>query len=105
MLFGLRKCELYPMLSGYNEAKNWFGDKMTFVIHWNTGCEIWFRRFTDLSRTGKIWELNEEGELLKVTRSEEDYHQLARRFGRYKKERAYALGGIRFGHSMGEIPD
>ena len=105
ILRDLRKCELYPMISGYHETKNWFGDKTTFAIHGNPGCEIWFRRFIDLSRAGEIWELNEEGRHLKVTRNEEDYRQLARRFGRYKKERADAIGEIRFGQSTGAIPD
>ena len=27
MLFDLRKCEIYPMMSGYQEQRNWFGGK------------------------------------------------------------------------------
>ena len=54
----LRKCDLYPMLSGYREIKRWFGAKLIFIIHGNPGCEIWFRRFADLSKTGRIWEMN-----------------------------------------------
>ena len=69
---------------------------MIFTIHGDPGCEIWFRRFADLSKTGRIWELNEEGEQLRVTRNEEDYHLLARRFSRYEKARAEALEEIRY---------
>ena len=71
MLFDIRKCEIYPMVIGYRETIRWFGDKMTFVIHGNTGCEIRFRRFIDLSQTGR-----------EVARKEEDYRQLERMFGR-----------------------
>ena len=42
---------------------------------------------------------------LKVTRNEEDYHLLARRFGLYKKARAEALGGIRYEPVQDEAPD
>ena len=105
MLSDLRKCEIYPMLSGYQETKIWFDDKMTFAIHGNPGCEIWFRRFIDLSRTGMVWELKGEGRHLKVARNGEEYHQLARRFGRYKRARADALGGIRYEQMMEKIPD
>ena len=80
------------MISGYQVVKTWAEDKLLFIIHGNPGCEIWFRRFIDLSKTGRIWELNEEGAELRVTRSEEDYHLLARRFGRYRRARAEALG-------------
>ena len=65
MVFGLMKCELYPMISGYREVRTWHDDKMIFIIHGNPGCDIWFRRFVDLSKTGRIWELNEEGEQVK----------------------------------------
>ena len=105
MLFGMRKCEIYQMLIGLRETKNWFGDKMTFAAHGNPGCEIWFIRFIDLSGTGGMWELNEEGRHLEVTRNEEDYHQLARRFGRYKSARTDALGEIRYEQMMEDIPD
>ena len=47
-----------------------------------------------------IWELNEEGRHLKLTRDEDDYRQLARRFGRYNKARADALGEIRYGQVL-----
>lgn len=77
---------------------------MTFAIHGNPGCGIWFRRFIDLSKTGRMWELNEEGRHLKVTRNDEDYHQLARRLGRYKKARTAALGVIRYEEMMENIP-
>ena len=93
MVFDLRKCELYPMLSGYQEIRTCHGDKMIFIIHGGPGCAIWFRGFAYLSKTGRIWEMNEEGRQLKITRNEEDYHTLARRFGRYKRARTEALGG------------
>ena len=50
MPLGLRKCEIYSMLSGYREMGNWFADRLTFVIHGGEGCEIWFRMFIDLPR-------------------------------------------------------
>ena len=78
MIFDLGKCEIYPMISGYQEVKIWAGNKLLFVLHGNQGCEIWFRRFVDLSKSGRIWGLNEEGKELRVTRSDDDYHQLAR---------------------------
>ena len=105
LLFDLRKCEVYPTLSGYQETKSWFGDKMTFAIHGNPGCDIWFRQFVDLSKTGRVWELNEEGRHLKGARIEEDYRQLARRFGRYKRARADALGEIRYEQTTENAPD
>ena len=104
MLLDIRKCEIYPTLSGFRETENWFGDKMTFATHGNPGCEIWFRRFIDLSKTGRAWELNEEGRQLGVTRNE-DYQQLARRFGRYKRARTAALGGMRYEQMTENIPD
>ena len=44
---------------------------------------------------GKIWNLNEEGKYLKETKSEDDYQQIARRFGRYKRARIEAPGQIK----------
>ena len=101
MIFDLRKCEIYPMISGYQEIKIWAEDKLLFIIHGNQGCEIWFRRFLELSKTGRIWELNEEGKELRITKSEEDYNLLTRRYGRYKKARAAALTEIR--HELRQV--
>ena len=84
-MYDLKKCEMYPMISGFQESRSWYEDKMVFTIHGNPGSEIWFRRLVELSETGRIWELNEEGKHLRVTRNEEDYHLLARRFSRHKK--------------------
>ena len=78
---------------------------MTFATHGNPGCEIWFRRFADLSKTGRVWELNEEGRHLKVARNEEEYRQLARRFGRYKRAREDAIGEIGYEKTTGGAPD
>ena len=50
MALGFRKCELYPMISGYQVIKSWSVRKLIFTIHGNPGCEIWFRRFADLSK-------------------------------------------------------
>ena len=63
---------------------NWIGGKSTYAIHDNPGSEIWPRRFAELSKTGRTWELNEENHRLKSTRCEEEYRQLSRIFGRYK---------------------
>ena len=38
--FGLRKCEIYPMISGYQMIKTWAEDKLLFIIRGNQGCEI-----------------------------------------------------------------
>ena len=78
---------------------------MAFAIHGNPGCEIWFRSFVELSKTGGIWELNEEGKQLKITHNEEDYHLLARRFSRYKRARTTALSEIRIGRNGRQEPD
>ena len=61
MMYDLKSCEMYPMISGFQENRSWYDDKMVFAIRGNPGCEIWFRRLADLSKTGRIWELNEEG--------------------------------------------
>ena len=62
MMFDLRKRELYPMISGYQETRSRSDDKMVFVIRGDPGCEIRFRRFAGLSKSGRVWEMNEEGE-------------------------------------------
>ena len=95
LLIDLRRCEIQAMISGYNEIRTWSEDTQIFTIHGNPGCEIWFRRIIDISKTGKIWELNESGKYLKATKSEEDYQQISRRFGRYKRARAEALAQIK----------
>ena len=38
-MFDLRKCEIYPMLIGYHEERNCFGDKMTFSINGNQAAK------------------------------------------------------------------
>ena len=52
------------------------------------------RRLVDISRAGKMWELNEEGYHLGIMK-QADSIQLTRRFGGYKKMRIAALGEIR----------
>ena len=95
LLLELRRCEIYDMISGYQETKGWYDGRTTYIIHGNPGCEDWFRRLADISRIGKMWGLNEEEHHFGIMKREEDFHQLTRRFGRYKKMRIDALMAIR----------
>ena len=65
------------------------------MAHGDPGREVWFRRLVDISRLRKMWELNEEEHHLRIFKEEDDFHQLTRRFGRYKKMRIAALADIR----------
>lgn len=65
------------------------------IIHGNQVGGIRPGRFEGLTRTGAICEMTEKGEFLNVTKNEDEYHQLARRYGRYKRLRTDALAGIR----------
>ena len=94
-ILDLKTCELYPMISGYQEIETKAEDKLIFTVHGNRGCEIWFKRLVELSRMGHIWELNEEGRELRITRSEVEYSRLTRRYGRYKRARTAAIVEIR----------
>ena len=82
---------------GYTIGRSWESDKEVYAIHGNNGCEMWFKRFEEISKTGKIRGLNTPGKYLKITRSEEEYHQLSRRFGRYKRLRTDTLTKMRDG--------
>ena len=87
----MRRCEIYPTISGYTIGKRWDDAKAVYIIHGTSGCAIWFKRFGEISTTGRTWGLNEQGMPLEITRNEEEYRQLARRFGRYKRVRGEAL--------------
>ena len=83
------------MISGYQEGRGWRDGQTSYVIHGNPGCEDLFRKLVDISRIGKMWELNSEDHHLRIVKQDEDFHQLTRRFGRYKKMRMDALNLIR----------
>ena len=59
----------------------------------------------EISRFGKIWALNEEDHHLRIVKQDEDFHQLARRFGRYKRARTDALKTIRDERARENKPD
>ena len=82
MIRDLRKCESFRLLIGFRSTRIWCDDKATYAIRGNAGCETWLRMFGELSKTGTIWEINDENRHLRVARREEEYRQLARRFGR-----------------------
>ena len=87
----MRKCEIYPAISGYHDMRGRYEGGISYIAHGNQGCEIWFRRFVDISRTGEMWALNEEGRHIGIMTQEEGFRQLTRTFGRYKKIRIEAL--------------
>ena len=104
LLLELRKCEIYPMLSGYREMRSWYGGKSAYLLHGNPVCEVSPRLFVDISRTAKAWGLNDEGHRLRVAGNEEGFRQLTRRFGRYKKMRTWALNDIRSHRENDKLP-
>ena len=61
MIFDLRRSEIYPLINGYQEVRTWQDGKLIFTICGNPGCGIWFRRFVELSKSARVWELNAEG--------------------------------------------
>ena len=83
------------MIRGFQEMRGWKEGRTTYMANGNPGCEVWFRRLVDISRLGKTCELNEEEHHLGIFKQEDDFHQLARRFGRYKRMRIASLSDIR----------
>ena len=65
LLRDMGRCEIYPMISGYTMGRCWEGDKEVYIIHGNSGRVLWFMRFLAISKTGRIWGLNEQGMHLK----------------------------------------
>ena len=93
----------YPhLLSRYQDLRIRNGERAIYILRGNQGFGIWFGRFIELSKTGWIWELNEEHRHLKVIKNEDEYHQLARRFGRYKRARALAINELRSTQKQGD---
>lgn len=95
LLLELRRCDIYNMIRGYQEGRGWRDGQTSYAIHGNPGCEDLFRKLVDISIIGKIWELNSDDHHLRIVKQDEDFHQLTRRFGRYKKMRTEALKLIR----------
>ena len=53
----------------------------------------------------KTWELQDEEQHLRIVKQDDDFHQLTRRFGRYKRARAEALKEIRDERTRENKPD
>ena len=85
----------FPNDKWLRNRENMGDDKEVYTIHGNNGCELWFKLFEEISKMGRIWRLNEQRAHLKITRNEDEYFQLARRFGRYKRMRIDALQALR----------
>ena len=105
MPLDVRKCGTRPLLVVYRDIRNWLGEKATYAARGNPGCEIWPHRFAELSKTGMAWGINEENGHRKVTRNEEEYRQLARRFGRYKRARTAEIADVGNIQAQSNLPD
>lgn len=82
-----------------------YDGRTSYIIRGNPGCEDWCRRMVDISRIGKMWGLSEEQHHMGIMKHEEDFRQLTRRFGRYKKMRIVALKVIRGARVKERNPD
>ena len=100
-----RKCVLLPIIRGYQEAKSWQGGKKISTSHGNVGCEEWFRRFTEISKTANVWSENDDAGHLRIAKSEEVYNQPFRRFGRYNRIPAEIAQSIKMGRAAGKLPE
>ena len=87
MLRDMRKCEIYPSISGRQEIKTSHAGNRTCMLRGGPACAIWFRRPIDLPEVGKVWNLNEDEWNFRATGSGSGYHQLARRSIRYERMR------------------
>ena len=75
------------------------------IVRGNPGCVVRFRLFAGISRMGKNWIINEERYHIRIMKSDEESHQLTRRFGRYKKIPITQLNVIRTQRADGKQPD
>ena len=67
--FNMRRCENYPAINGYVEVESWCGDKITYIIDGDVGCEMWSKRTEEISKTGRISGTIEEGGLFGYQRT------------------------------------
>ena len=106
VLIELRRCEIYPTISGFQDTKCWIEGRSSYIARGNPVCEVRFRRIVDISRMGGTWGRNEEiyhPGIMKI--AEEDFHLLSRRLGRCRKMRITALNEIRTQRAEDKQPD
>ena len=104
-IMSMKRCEVQNLISGYQEGRAWNDWHTSYVIRGNHGCEDLFRKMVEISRIAKIWELHDGEQHLRIVKQDGDFHQLTRRFGRYKRARMEALKAIRDERTKENKPD
>lgn len=92
------------ILGGYRKMGSRCANKVAIATNGNAGREIRFRRFGEMSESGRAWGINEECRRRRATRNEEEYRRLARIFRRYKRECETTLREIRNSQTQNSIP-